>query len=91
MIVGFHQCLWLILWSFHGHYLFNKAFLSCISICHGGMCQNFGSVENSLDSTSELLSGIVDSNPDHTNNTGCSATLMTGSGFQITIDSQNIK
>jgi hypothetical protein len=32
--------------------------------------ENFSSIENSLDSISELLSGIVDSNPDHTNNTG---------------------
>ncbi|CAB4030874.1 Hypothetical predicted protein [Paramuricea clavata] len=32
--------------------------------------ENFSSFENSLDSTSELLSGIVDSNPDHTNNIG---------------------
>jgi hypothetical protein len=32
--------------------------------------ENFSSVENSLYSTSELLSYIVVSNPDHTNNTG---------------------
>ena len=32
--------------------------------------ENVSSVENSVDSTSDLLSDIVDSNPDHTNNTG---------------------